>query len=247
MGKRGEPDWFAKWRMERAADPTTTADWERFHSTHTRKRLHAHLLTEQGLVCCYCGVKLAAPPDHAHSRQDKETSHIEHVVPKDGPSGNAARVLDYANLLVSCDGLSRPGAPPHCGHAKGGRYDAGRFVSPLDPACEAAFACEAQGTVVPAHPDLLVQARHTIDALCLNHEALRDRRADAIARYVTGEVGEPDLARFLRACLDGRLRDEYGLTDDRVARLASSCRAMDGSGRHVSFGSEIASVLETYA
>lgn len=245
---QAEPSWFAQWRQRNVPVPARPAAWAHFQKTKTRKRLHVHLLAEQGFVCCYCGVRLAAPPAHTARTQTDETSHIEHVEPKSGPSGNPARALDYDNLLVSCGGLSKSGPRSHCGHAKRDWYDPQRFVSPLDLVCATAFVCEAEGTILPADGDPGGAAGETVRRLGLNCDSLRDRRAQAIAQFVTG-FPEPDsvaMAEFAAACDEGLLRATYGLTQQDVASLVDACQHPDGHGRHTSFGSEIASVLLRY-
>jgi uncharacterized protein (TIGR02646 family) len=99
-----------------------------------KRVLHQALLDEQGQLCCYCGRSITLAD-----------SHIEHFRPQEQREDLA---LDFENLLAACIRETEPGAPLHCGHAKGHDFDEGRHVSPLDPTCESRFGYLLTGAIV---------------------------------------------------------------------------------------------------
>ena len=94
------------------------ASWQGFrnHNAHKSYRELAETLMElQHGLCGYCEINLL-----------DEDRQIEHVIPQSDPKRGAARVLDAANMIVSCHGgeLRTRFGPT-------GRKDQERFLPPL--------------------------------------------------------------------------------------------------------------------
>ncbi len=102
-----EPDAFQQWKedikeeLERLlANPDTPSRriWrllDRKSGVYNKKMLRAHLIEEQGYLCCYCGRRITL---------NKNNTVIDHLFPK---SKFRDRTYDYENLLLSCTGGSR--------------------------------------------------------------------------------------------------------------------------------------------
>ena len=88
------------------------------HNLDTILKILTFNTSEQGYICCYCGVAI-----------DKGSCHIEHFKPQ----GIDETVrFDYFNLIVSCQGEDdKPRVPVHCGHQKDNWYDKKLLVSPF--------------------------------------------------------------------------------------------------------------------
>ena len=120
--KQAEPTAFINWKSK------ANEEWEPSYDTlqnPEKRALHEALLTEQGQVCCYCGRTISLLD-----------SHIEHFRPQETREDLA---LAYVNLHASCIREKSPGAPLHCGHAKGNDFDEGLVISPQDENCERRF------------------------------------------------------------------------------------------------------------
>lgn len=161
FNKGTSPPRFEAWKAQ------ANDDWQPSYSDlqNPEKRvLHEALLNEQGQLCCYCGreIKLSE-------------SHIEHFRPQEQRSDLA---LEFSNLLASCIRETGPGAPLHCGHAKGHAFDENQHISPLDKACEQRFSYWLDGTIWPKD----AQAAYMTDLLKLDIGFLRNRRGEALTR-----------------------------------------------------------------
>jgi len=168
-----------------------------------KRALHEALLTEQGQVCCYCGRTISLLD-----------SHIEHFRPQETREDLA---LAYVNLHASCIREKSPGAPLHCGHAKGNDFDEGLVISPQDENCERRFIYTSQdGAIHPTDRDD-ASAMYMVSLLKLDVGFLRDRRSEA-----------------LKAVFD----DEFvgSASDAELTHLAMAYRAPDAAGRMTSFG-----------
>ncbi|WP_085318437.1 retron system putative HNH endonuclease [Derxia lacustris] len=172
-----------------------------------KRHLHQALLDEQGKLCCYCGraVTLA-------------DSHIEHFRPQE-QRGDLA--LDFQNLFASCIRETKPGAPLHCGHAKGHDFNETLHVSPLDPTCEHRFTYTLDGAILPRDAG----ATYMVSLLKLDIEFLRHRRGEALASVFD--------AAFIAS-----------VTDDELRQLAQAYRGPDSTGTPASFGHVLARFAE---
>jgi len=198
--KQAEPAVFTHWKAG------ANEAWQPVYGdlrNPEKRALHEALLSEQGHVCCYCGrtVSLA-------------DSHIEHFRPQETRKDLA---LAYENLHASCIRETSPGAPLHCGHAKGSALDEGLAISPLEADCEQRFIYSSRdGAIYPADRGD-ASAAYMVGLLKLDIRFLRDRRAEALMRVFDDE--------FVRSASDGEL-----------AQLARAFRTPDATGRMTSFG-----------
>ena len=184
--KAAEPPIFTNWKA------LANDSWQPSYGTlqnPEKGSLHHALLSEQGGVCCYCG--------RAISLKD---SHIEHFRPQEA---HEELSLDYSNLHASCIRETEPGAPLHCGHAKGSNFDESKAISPLDEECEQRFIYSAQnGAIYPADKGD-ESAAYMIGLLKLDIKFLCDRRAEALKRVFDDEfvmsVNNQDLEKLARA------------------------------------------------
>ena len=125
-----------------------------------KEKVKESLLKEQYGLCCYC-----------MKRIDRHNSHIEHFRPQ---SKYPDLVLDYTNMLVSCNGLTEE--YENCGHKKADFAEEESLVSPLDPECASHFAYSVSGEIIP----LDTQAFETISLLNLDSYLLTEARKAAI-------------------------------------------------------------------
>ncbi len=116
-----------------------------------RGELTEVLIKEQKGVCAYCCGKI---------RRGK--AHNEHIEPRHPGKYESKRSLDYTNIVASCNSAKS------CGKKKENDYDADRFVSPLNPACEDKFTYYANG--------MIEGDAYTIRLLGLNAYELREAR-----------------------------------------------------------------------
>lgn len=138
--------------------------------------LKEQMYSEQGGVCCYCGMKLEYPFNPQY--------RVEHVLPKEA---HREFVGEYKNLLLSCRATKkeielRKDASKskaqrkgyiHCDEAKGSKEIT---YSPLNRACENAFWYDLNGKI--HYND--EEAKKDIDILGLDGEYLNSRRKAAI-------------------------------------------------------------------
>lgn len=129
--------------------------------------LQKSLLAEQGGVCCYCGREIS-----------EVDSHIEHFRPQ---TEHEDLALDYSNIFASCIRETSPGAPLHCGHAKGDECDEETLISPLEPDCEARFLYTLSGEISPRDPTD-AQAKYMQELVKLDIPFLRNRREEVLKR-----------------------------------------------------------------
>ena len=205
--KSTEPVAFLDWKAQ------ANDDWQPSYGALQNPEkcaLHRALLTEQGGVCCYCG-RLIVLAD----------SHIEHFRPQEAHEDLA---LAYINLHASCIRETEPGAPLHCGHAKGNDFDEGSFISPLQIDCESRFIYSAQdGAIYPLDRGD-ESAAYMAKLLKLDVKFLRDRRAEA-----------------LKAAFDDNF--VRSASDEEIVKLAQAYRQPDAGGQFTGFGH----VLSRYA
>jgi uncharacterized protein (TIGR02646 family) len=205
--KGPSPEGFEAWKA------SGNSSWQPTYAVlqnPEKKLLHETLLKEQRWVCCYCGRGI--------SLQD---SHIEHFRPQES---HPALALDFRNLFASCIRERNPGAPLHCGHAKGNTFDEANHIDPLDPACEQRFLYALDGAILPAD-DADAAARYMRDILKLDLPFLRNRRLDVLERVFDVE--------FLETASDAELQ-----------ALIRAFRSADEQGQLESFGHVVARYAE---
>jgi len=166
--RKGEdPEEFTNWKNLENDD--WQPNWDNNFQAPQKPIVHEALLTEQGFICCYCGMRIT-----------RKTSHIEHLKPR---SIYPHLALDYTNLMASCQGESEvpPPHPVHCGHMKLDWYDEQLMVSPLQENCEAFFRYSGSGDMLSIEePDKQAAAEITIEKLGLNIPKLTRMRREAI-------------------------------------------------------------------
>lgn len=198
--KQAEPKVFTDWKAK------ANEEWQPSYNilrNPEKRELHEALLNEQGGVCCYCGRSISLTD-----------SHIEHFRPQEAREDLA---LAYENLHASCLRETSPGAPLHCGHAKGSEFNENLAISPLDAECEQRFIYSSQdGAVYPANKGD-ASAMHMATLLNLDVHFLRDRRAEA-----------------LKSVFDDAFVSSA--SDEELIQLAIAYRAPDSTGRKTSFG-----------
>jgi len=212
--KNKEPGELTRWNASRAG---SDVPWEDL-APEVRTALQQSLLAEQGHVCCYCGRRLL-PSDY----------HIEHLVPRNGPMGDASLTYVYQNLLASCQANLGRRDPRHCGTSKGDWYTAALMVSPLDPSCEARFSYDVDGKVRPRDP-ADEGATETIMHLDLDGTRLRGLRLKVIEALLDDldRDLEPEERRVLLAAY--AVRDAQGRFEPFGFVLAATLRFLYGDG-----------------
>ncbi len=190
------------------------ADW---HPTYAalqnpeKRDLHDALLAEQGYVCCYCGRSI-----------DRDDSHIEHFRPQEGHDELA---LEYSNLFASCIRETKPGAPLHCGHAKGHDFDEKCALSPLEEGCEQRFLYIPGSGGISANDKTDSAAQYMIGLLDLDLKLLCNRRESVLKQVFDDAFVE-------------------GATNDELERLARAYRQRRTDGRLDGFGHVLARYAE---
>ena len=176
-----------------------------------RKRaVHGALLAEQGQLCCYCMRHI-----------DQNSSHIEHLQPQ---VVFRDLVLDYTNMLASCQRTLDAGEPRRCGTRKGDWYDPKRIVSPLEHDCEERFCFTANGDIYPAVEDDSA-ANETIGRLGLDLPVLNASRREAIGAIIDtlDELSSDDLRTLADEIL---VRDNDGLFAEYCVAIVYVLRSL---------------------
>lgn len=140
--------------------------------------LHSKLLSEQGGICGYTGIRIG-----------HENSHIEHLYPqtrclKDPGSRRlygAKRDVDHANVIAAFPKSDKDHQRyPVGAKSRGDWFDETRFIHPLRPDCAQQFLYLLDGDIAPVDKDPTGPARETITRLHLDHEVLCELRRAAI-------------------------------------------------------------------
>ncbi len=198
--KQAEPAAFTAWKA------MANEEWQPSYDAlqnPEKRALHEALLNEQGWACCYCGRSISL-----------SDSHIEHFRPQEAREDLA---LEYENLHASCIRETSPGAPLHCGHAKGSDFAEDLTISPQDADCERRFMYSSQDGAIYPSDRTDTSASYMAELLKLHVRFLRDRRAEALKSVFDNDfVGSA--------------------SDEELARLAIAYRTPDATGRMTSFG-----------
>ncbi|MDF5738367.1 retron system putative HNH endonuclease [Nostoc sp. S13] len=89
-------------------------------------------------------------------------------------------VLEYTNMLASCQRERERKEPLHCGSKKDYWYDEDLMVSPINANCEEFFKYTDDGQILATDNSKKLAAETTIDKLGLNIDKLKDLRAKAL-------------------------------------------------------------------
>ena len=163
--KNTEPTALTDWR--KGIDPGWNPGWGELSGSPIRHVVKDSLLTEQGYICCYCGIRIV-----------KTDSHIEHFRPRHGPHADPTGEIDYANMHACCLPDTQEGSTSHCGMKKGSS-DPTQIVSPLDPTCETRFSFGTYGTIRSAQVGDSM-AENSIRKLGLDCDFLNAHRRKAL-------------------------------------------------------------------
>lgn len=144
--KGEEPAFMVEFKKK---NPKKTYDSKEF--TQYRPLLKKVLIKEQKGICAYCCTRIT-----------EESSHNEHIEPRNPGKYSSSRSLDYYNIVASCNN------PNTCGEIKGNKYDAEKFISPLSQDCEDKFDYCFDG--------IIEGDEYTIDLLNLNDYSLINAR-----------------------------------------------------------------------
>jgi uncharacterized protein (TIGR02646 family) len=155
-----------------------------------KTELRTALVRDQHGLCCFCmqRVEAAVAPELKVK--------IAHWMPQ---QADAARALDWANLLAACPG--NEGAPKdrqHCDTRQGSRV---LRLSPSEPTHIASLSYTVRGEIRTSRDDL----RDDLDStLNLNDIALRDHRREAVIRMADA-LGRKRVSAFSDAALRSAL------------------------------------------
>ncbi len=189
------------------ASQPVSRDWYGFMGSPCHAELDISIRREQHGLCCYCELEVA-----------DGDGHIEHMEPR---SRNPARIYDYSNLAVSCNG----GTVEHCGHYKDNSnknpnhaWDGARFTSPHEAVTAALLKYLADGSIVATTVDS-TKAHYLIGYLGLDSPRLTERRKGH-ARILIDTLGlqpDPSVLAWLRQGhlqqnANGRLKQFHSLS-----------------------------------
>lgn len=194
-----------------------------------KEHLTEVLRDEQYGLCAYSELR----PDHVGIGM-----HIEHIVPK---RVEPLRTFDYHNLVLSAlsdaDLTALRREDHFAGHAKQGRYDQRRFISPLQEDAATAFAYLSDGRIVPrielSESDR-ERARYTIALLNLNCGFLLNQRKrwldeldGLIDEYLASQLSLHDLAAMYLLPRRQRLDPFFTASRQRFGAVAEHLLATD--------------------
>lgn len=167
-----------------AAHPAlNTADFDSRAFQPVKQAVKADLNEDQGGLCAYCEIPLAATE-----------GQIDHIKPKAGANGRPDLCFDYRNHAHSCIN------PKTCGQKKKN----GLLPIEPGPGCNAEWSLSTDGTIEP-RPQLSRQRRHAVtqtrDMLGLNKDSnLVDERKRWLANAIAVLQQAPaDLPEFLQS------------------------------------------------
>ncbi len=186
--QKNEPQWYLEWK---------SSAWVKDNYAYQilknpeKQNLHQALLEDQGYICCYCGERVAHQTFNNVKTRPGD-SHIEHLKPQKHFKN---LVLEYENLLISCQGQltdnGNPKEPVHCGPAKKDWPDPSQendMVAPTDPNCAEYFTFTAAGEILPTKDPIKHKAASaTIQKLGLGIDKLIDKRKKALEAFLLEE------------------------------------------------------------
>lgn len=181
INKTAEPDALIRYKKKHPSGVYDDLDNSE-DGRELRREIRQSLLDDQHGICCYCCKQI-----------ELEKSSVEHIVPRDLRSDLS---MDYRNLLVSCRSQDT------CSSSKKNRYDASRFISPLDERCEDAFAYASNGEIVGTTDS----AEYTIELLNLNSAALK-RRREACMKICEDYKNQPEFVKELISDSEGKFNE----------------------------------------
>jgi len=193
--KNAPPNSFLSWQNLRSDN--WSPEYPLLRNPEKRVLLQS-LLSEQGWVCCYCGMRIS-----------ETNSHIEHFRPQER---YGALQLEYENLFASCVRETVPPDPLHCGHGKGSSFDESLYISPLSDACEMRFRYTDVGEITGADSKDLA-ARYMIEILNIDLP-LRIYRREVIASLDSEFLLSATPEELRRICDANRTPDEFGRLPD---------------------------------
>jgi uncharacterized protein (TIGR02646 family) len=123
------------------ANPALTPDdFDHIKFQSIKRQVKACLHQDQGGLCVYCEMKLAAID-----------GQVEHIKPKNGPNAHAHLAFVYTNYAHSCTDDRT------CGQKK----KAGLLPIEPGPGCNKQFMLSTEGVILP-QPDLTRTQRHLV-------------------------------------------------------------------------------------
>jgi uncharacterized protein (TIGR02646 family) len=152
--------------LEQRRNSTTPFGWEELNDDDLKDDVQDALLSEQGFICAYTGIRI-----------DKDKSHIEHLKPR-SHDWNGDTDVRYDNM-VAC--YPKEGGCPFGAMHKGSWPSPAEwedFITPLEDRCAHCFRYGTNGSVRAVGD--LDAAKKTIDKLNLDHPELQNLRRDAI-------------------------------------------------------------------
>jgi len=164
-------------KYKRSLEKQRAIGWKSFNKCCKKDLIDNYLSPEQYQLCAYTEIAL-----------QEFGYHIEHIKPK---SVYSQDTFNYQNLVLSCfssENLKKE-AFSTCfgGQYKKNEYDADKFISPLDKACEGYFSYLPNGRVEP-HIDLSSLEKekvlYTCNILNLNAPYLIERRKKLITETI---------------------------------------------------------------
>lgn len=139
-------------------------------------------LLDQGFLCAY-----------TLRRIDKNSSHNEHLVPRSvsKAEGRVEETLDYRNIVACYPKREAKGGCPYGAPVRGNTPLA---LTPLEQSCEARLRFDRSSSrFEPTNPDD-VEVRNLVEnVLKLNHDALIQRRRQAINEAGVGLGSKPPI------------------------------------------------------
>lgn len=160
-------------KIDKVAEPAFFTDFKRINNPQNwdeispvRSELRSHIIDNEQKVagvalCTYCERKVTL-----------ESSHIDHIRPKDARGRYAHLFADYNNLTVSCLSANS------CGHAKDNNYD-DNFINPVEENPSEFMTYEiSTAKIVPVNDNVKQWVERTSEMLKLNscYEILNARR-----------------------------------------------------------------------
>ncbi|MDQ2772843.1 MAG: TIGR02646 family protein [Bacteroidota bacterium] len=223
INKYAQPPELKNWRqLAKQAGVNFTYEGLR-DDAPVKKAVHTALLSEQGYLCAYTGIRI-----------DEISSHLEHV--KARTYCTADEKTDYQNLVAcypiggECEfGAFKKDDWPDYGKPSEVRL----FIGPLDNQCETSFDFDDNGyisssAVNAGSSSVNDPAQKTIEKLALDHKELNTRRKQAITGAIR-PLGKPLTAEQAQVILakieqpkNGRLREFCFVIEQALERHLQS-------------------------